>query len=75
MVCSLYEGLARLDTWGELTADLDIGHVPEVEFTEVVASGDLRAVWREGDTIGLLPALLEHMPGSWDEEETDKIDR
>ena len=63
--------IARLDTWGELTTDLDIGHVPEVQFTEVIAGGNLRAVWGEADAVCLLPAcaLLQHVPGGWAEGE------
>ena len=41
-----------------IITDLDVGHIPEMKFTKVIASGNLRAIWGESNTVGFLPALL-----------------
>ena len=38
--------------------DLDVGHIPEVKLTKVIAGGKLRAIRGESNTVGFLPALL-----------------
>ena len=41
-----------------IITDLDVGHIPEMKFTKVIASGNLRAIWGESNTVGFLPTLL-----------------
>ena len=41
-----------------IIADLDVGHIPEMKFTKVIAGGKLRAIWGESNAVGFFPALL-----------------